>query len=132
LVRIQLEVSAGELIDRITILEIKLDRLGVGVREALLHELSLARAERDRAVPHSELLSELSRKLYATNLDLWEVEEALRACEREGAFGGRFVELARQVYTNNDRRAALKRRIDELSGCTLREHKSHLLPEPTA
>lgn len=129
LVRIQLEVSAGELMDRIAILEIKLARLSRSVREAVLRDLSLAQAERNRALPQSERLRELGRKLHAVNLDLWEVEEELRACEREGVFGARFVELARQVYTNNDRRAALKRSIDELVGCALREHKSYALPE---
>jgi hypothetical protein len=115
--------------DRITILEIKRVRMGPGVREALLRDLALACAERDRALPQSAGLLQLGRELSSVNLTLWELEEELRECERAGAFGSHFVALARQVYQTNDRRAALKRGIDELVGSVIREHKSYALPE---
>lgn len=127
-VRVTLEVSAGELVDRITILELKAKRLPVRCRAAVVRELRLARAVQRRAVSSSSALRALTRALRVVNRELWDLEEALRACEKRGDFGHRFVSLARGVYRTNDRRAALKRRLDELVGSELREHKSHALP----
>ena len=73
-------------------------------------------------------MSDLTRALRTVNLRLWKVEDELRACERAGRFDERFVRLARTVYLMNDRRAALKRRLDELSNSEIREFKSHALP----
>ncbi len=128
--RARIEVSIGELLDRISILEIKLDRLPREFGPAIRRELAAAHAERDRVLPLSESVLERSRELYAVNALLWDVEEEIRACERRRNFGPRFIELARAVYVENDRRAALKRRIDELVGSALCELKSHTLPEP--
>ena len=125
---IELSISAGELIDRLTILELKLHRLPDAVRPELERELARVQAVRDRAFPPSERLLELSVRLGAVNAELWDLEEALRDCERTGSFDERFVELARRVYRTNDERAARKRQIDELVGSELREHKSHALP----
>ena len=77
-------------------------------------------------LPASSELAELEGELADVNARLWEVEEALRACEREQDFGPRFVELARSVYRHNDRRAALKRAINELLQSPLAEVKSYL------
>jgi hypothetical protein len=128
-VRISVQVSAGELIDRITILELKLERLPPAAREGLKRELAGAEAVQRRLIPPSRALQELTEQLRATNLVLWNAEEELRECERNQSFGARFVELARSVYKSNDRRAALKSRIDTLVGSGLRECKSHALPE---
>jgi hypothetical protein len=78
---------------------------------------------RAEAVPPSEELTRLQEQLRAVNERLWQVEDALRLCEREGDFGGRFVELARSVYHNNDERARLKRSINEVLGATSAEQK---------
>ena len=67
----------------------------------------------------------LHLELQQVNGELWEVEEAIRACDRRGDFGGSFVELARRVYRLNDRRAALKRAINLASGSDLVEEKSY-------
>ncbi len=127
--RISVQVSAGELIDRITILEIKLRRLPAAKHAALARDLAAARAVQRRALARSRALERLTEQLRTTNLALWDVEEELRVCEREGSFGPRFVELARAVYKMNDLRAALKSRIDGLVGSALRECKSHALPD---
>lgn len=126
--RVAIDVSVGELIDRITILELKLRRLPRATRPSIARELSRARAVRSKAVKVSRPLRELTQKLRSINLLLWNTEEELRACERRGRFGRRFVALARTVYQTNDRRAALKRQLDELAGSRLREYKSHVLP----
>lgn len=125
---IELAVSAGELIDRMTILELKVARLSERTRAELTRELGVLRAIRDRELSPSARLAELTDELRAVNGQLWEVEETLRKCEQAGGFDERFVELARQVYKANDWRAALKRSVDELVGSEIREHKSHPLP----
>ena len=67
----------------------------------------------------------LTDRLAAVNARLWAIEDAIRACEREGDFGPRFVALARSVYSENDTRAAIKRAINTLAGSALVEEKSY-------
>lgn len=126
--RVSVGVSAGELIDRITILQIKARRLPRERRTGVRRELAAARSTRDRFIVSSTKLASLTRALRTVNRRLWDVEEALRTCERTGQFGPRFVALARSVYKTNDRRAALKRQLDRLLGSEIREHKSYRLP----
>jgi hypothetical protein len=127
-VRVRVNVSAGELIDRITILQIKARRLPGERRAEIRRELTAARSTRDRFILSSKKLISLTRALETVNRRLWDVEAALRTCEQTGRFGPRFVALARSVYKANDRRAALKRELDRLLGSEIREHKSHRLP----
>ncbi len=119
-------IAPGELIDKITILEIKLERIRdyakLGNVRAELTELTAAR---ERYLPDSAELTRLIRELKTVNEALWQIEDDLRDCERLRDFGPRFIELARSVYQNNDRRAALKRRINELLGSRLIEEKSY-------
>ncbi len=121
-------VSVGELIDKLTILAIKRERIQEPERACLV------RAELDQlqAVarqlglgPDHGVVAELGRRLEAVNRELWDVEEAIRAQERAGCFDGTFIALARSVYRLNDERAALKRRISEWSGSALVEVKSY-------
>jgi hypothetical protein len=129
-VRVTLEVSVGELVDRISILELKHARLPEPARSAVARDLAAARTTLTRHCVIDDRLTSTAAALSAVNRELWDTEECLRACERNSDFDARFVSLARSVYLCNDRRAALKRRIDELSGSELSEHKSHPLPEP--
>ena len=71
------------------------------------------------------MLAGLSAELKASNASLWRIEDEIRVCERNGDFGPHFVELARSVYETNDRRAALKRRINERLGSEIIEEKSY-------
>ena len=120
------ELSPGELIDRITILEIKSQRITApGPLENIGRELSAMCRARDGAVPASADLDELTAGLAAVNRTLWDIEDDIRACEREQDFGPRFVALARGVYRHNDRRAALKRDIDDLLGAAFTDEKSY-------
>jgi hypothetical protein len=73
----------------------------------------------------------LESALQAVNEALWEVEDALRVCERAGDFGERFVKLARSVYCRNDERAALKRQIDQLLGAPFTEQKDYSVGVPS-
>jgi tetratricopeptide (TPR) repeat protein len=120
------EIAPGELIDKITILEIKTERLRDPDR--LRHvrtELALLLSAQARAVPMSPALAALTADLRAVNEALWQIEDDIRLCERAGDFGPRFIELARSVYRTNDRRGVLKRRINELLGSDLVEEKSY-------
>jgi tetratricopeptide (TPR) repeat protein len=118
--------SLGELIDKITILRIKTERIGepdklanVGRELNLLERLA---REDGACEPPIDLMTD---QLAAVNERLWTIEDALRACEREGDFGPRFVALARSVYCENDTRAAIKRAINTLAGSALVEEKSY-------
>jgi hypothetical protein len=123
---ITVEIAPGELIDKITILEIKSERISdAAKRHHVGTELALLVAARDRAVPGSAELAQLAAELKAVNEALWEIEDAIRRCERDADFGPRFVALARSVYSANDRRAALKRQINEQLGSRLIEEKSY-------
>lgn len=119
-------VSWGELLDKISILDIK--------REKLTDSTALANVENERTAliavrDQDGILSSEARALCddlrAVNQALWDIEDEIRDCERQDDFGGRFVELARSVYITNDKRADLKRRLNILLRSDLVEEKSY-------
>jgi len=119
-------VAPGELVDKITILELKSERLGEPDKlEHVRRELRLLTTARDGAIPTSPALSDLTAHLRAVNAALWQIEDELRACEQARDFGARFITLARSVYQHNDERAALKGRINRLLGAAFCEQKSY-------
>ena len=123
---VEISVAPGELIDKITILEIKMERIRDTVKLANVRaELAELTAARERCLPNSAELARLTGALKTVNEALWQVEDDLRDCERARDFGPRFVQLARSVYQHNDRRAALKRQINEQLGSRLIEEKSY-------
>ena len=124
--RLEVPIGPGELIDKITILEIKAAHLASAAKLANVHaELAALVAARDAAIDASPELAGLTTALKAVNATLWRVEDQIRDCERAGDFGARFVELARSVYRINDERAALKRRINDLLDADIVEEKSY-------
>lgn len=123
---IRIEVSPGELLDKISILEIKSERIADPAKlRNIRHEFELYRDIRARAIPGGAAIEALVRDLKAVNEALWEIEDAIRECEGKRDFGPRFVELARSVYRTNDRRAAIKREINLLCGSAIVEEKSY-------
>ncbi|MBV8782255.1 MAG: hypothetical protein JO353_12740 [Phycisphaerae bacterium] len=119
-------ISAGELIDKITILRIKAQRVSDSAKlQNILHELNLLEEILASAIAPSADLNRLTSELQRVNELLWDVEDDVRLCDRSGEFGPRFIELARSVYRHNDRRSALKRQINELLGSRLIEEKSY-------
>ncbi|MBV9045858.1 MAG: hypothetical protein JO348_04710 [Alphaproteobacteria bacterium] len=123
--RVTIPVSAGELIDRITILRIKSARIGDAKKQrAVRTDLAQLTAVR-RCFPKLQRkgIRPLERQLQATNLVLWETEDRLRVLESAANFGAEFVKLARRVYVTNDERARLKREIDTLVDSEVREEK---------
>lgn len=121
----QVDVPNADVVDRITILELKVQRLEDG-RKAAQAELEglLAAWEAQGPVP-LESLDELPA-LRAVNAELWNVEEELRGLERAGDFGRDFVARARSVYHLNDERARIKRKINAATGSALVEQKTYV------
>lgn len=119
-------VSVGELFDKISILELKEAAISDPDKRAnVRRELAALDAVRLGEVAPSAELAALYGELCAVNQRLWDIEDAVRSHEREGNFDARFIELARGVYRENDRRAALKRQINELTGSEIVEEKSY-------
>jgi hypothetical protein len=119
-------VTPGELIDKLTILRIKGERITDPVKLGDVRaELAALEDVAGRSLTPSEELTRLTAELRAVNEALWEIEDGVRLCERAQDFGPRFIELARSVYRQNDRRGALKRRINELLGAPYSEQKSY-------
>jgi hypothetical protein len=118
--------AVGELIDKITILEIKSERIADPAKlRNIRAELRLLVGVRDTHVAHGTAMNDLSAQLKKVNEELWDIEDEIRECERRRDFGARFVELARSVYQSNDRRSRLKREINEASGSPIIEEKSY-------
>ena len=123
---ILVEVGAGELIDKITILKIKAERMTDPAKlRNVNHELNLLSQVCSQNLAPSRELEQLEDELRRVNEDLWVIEDDIRACEARKDFGPKFIELARSVYIQNDKRAAIKKSINELSGSSIVEEKSY-------
>ena len=117
---LRVPVAYGELIDKITILEIKTQRTTDVIQLAnVRHELRLLCAIRERLGHEHGALAELTSELRQLNESLWDIEDGIRDCERRGEFGPEFIGLARSVYKTNDRRSAVKRELDRISGSAI-------------
>ena len=124
--KILAEISAGELFDKITILEIKKARISdkqklIDVEKELL---SLYKTVQ-KFIPDQSKVLKLVEKLKEINLKLWDIENGKRAAEKNKDFGDKFIELARSVYKSNDERARLKLEINTTLGSNIKEVKSH-------
>jgi hypothetical protein len=121
-----IEVSWGELIDKLTILEIKEQRLTASAAVANVRkELAALRKAMQRLQPQPAELDGLKAELRSTNEQLWDIEDRIRAKEAARSFDAQFIELARSVYLNNDRRSRLKHEINVLLRSELIEEKQY-------
>ena len=122
---IEVPVSWGELVDKITILQIKSDRMSDEAKLANVRkELRLLNQKLGAHAENGEV-ARLTGELYEVNAALWNIEDEIRDCENAGDFGEKFIELARSVYITNDKRAALKRDVNLVLGSGLIEEKSY-------
>ena len=121
--KIEIPVSLGELVDKITILEIKASRFEGAALNNVTRELHLL--EQILLDCGAEVSSVDLDALRGINRQLWTIEDDIRAQEAAGDFGERFIDLARSVYRCNDQRAAIKRRINAASGSTLVVEKGY-------
>ena len=124
--KILAEISAGELLDKITILEIKKEK--IKNKEKLIDidkELkSLINTSNDN-IPDKSKILDLIHNLKKINLKLWDIEENKRLAEKKQKFDENFIKLSRDVYKTNDERAKIKLKINEILGSNIKEVKSH-------
>lgn len=124
--KIRIPVSPGELIDKITILEIKRSRIKEKTKLiAIKEELLILRALATKYSLHTGQFKILTKKLYNVNLKLWVTEDKIRKLEALKKFGGDFIKLARAVYITNDKRSEIKNKINLLAGSSLKEIKQY-------
>jgi hypothetical protein len=120
------EISAGELMDKITILEIKKVKITDPEKQVIINkELNSLHSTYQTSLTPSPELQEQITKLKNINLTLWDIEEGKRECERQKDFGDSFIQLARSVYIENDNRAKIKAEINRLTNSTISEVKSY-------
>ena len=123
---IHVPVSPGEVLDKITILEIKSERMSDPEKVANVRvELALLRETWDRAVTEDDVIRDLHDQLKEINEALWEIEDDIRDKERVKEFDERFIELARAVYFTNDRRSKVKKDLNLHLGSQIVEEKSY-------
>lgn len=123
---IMVEIAPGELIDKITILEIKLENIRDEAKLSnIRREHAILTDVLFREVAATDELARLTAALKGVNAELWRIEDAIRDQERAKTFGAEFVALARSVYRTNDSRAALKREINDLLRSEIIEEKSY-------
>jgi hypothetical protein len=123
---VKVDIAPAELIDKITILSIKSERIDdVEKRKNVQSELDILTATRDQVLQPSASLNDLTLKLKDVNERLWVIEDDIRSCEATEEFGSQFIGLARAVYRQNDERARLKREINNLLGSNIIEEKSY-------
>ena len=125
--KIRAEISAGELLDKISILEIKLDNIkDKENREEVKKEYKILKEVQYSSIKVSEKLKILFKEIKEVNLNLWNIEDKLRICEKNEDFGQSFIKLARNVYLNNDKRSKIKFKINEVSGSNIKEIKQYV------
>ena len=120
------EISAGELLDKITILEIKREKITDSEKlKNINKELSSLTKTSDEKIPDKKRIEDLIFNLKKINLKLWTIEENKRKAEKEKKFDEAFIQLSRDVYKSNDERAKIKLKINEILGSNIKEVKSH-------
>ena len=118
--------SAGELLDKISILEIKSEKINDSEKLVnIKNELNILKEVKDATIKNDLTVSNLFEKLKDINNKLWIIEDDIRDCERSSSFDSTFIELARAVYKTNDVRAALKKEINIYLGSNIVEEKSY-------
>ena len=124
--KILTEISAGELLDKLSILEIKLNKIK---NPALLQEIkkdyNIINEAKNKNINSSDEINFLYTDLKKINEQLWEIEDKIRLCEKNSDFKDKFIQLARDVYFKNDKRSKIKSEINKISGSNIREVKQY-------
>ena len=125
--RVLSEISPGELLDKISILEIKLEKVKDKDRQKRIkNEYDILKKVQNSSIEMSDKIKDLYRSVGNVNIKLWDIEDKIRICEQNKDFGKNFIELARGVYFNNDKRAKLKNEINEILKSNIREIKQYV------
>ena len=121
------EVSAGELLDKISILEIKLEKINDKNNQIeLKKEYKILKENQNSTIKLEGKIEDLFKSLKNINFKLWNIEDRLRICEKNKDFGKEFIELAREVYFNNDKRSKIKSDINKTLGSNIVEIKQYV------
>jgi len=121
------EISAGELLDKISILEIKLDKVkDENNRKEIIKEYDALKEVKNLNIDLTTEIEHLFKNIKEVNLTLWNIEDQIRIYEKNKNFGQEFVDLARNVYLNNDRRAKIKSEINKKLGSNIKEIKQYV------
>ena len=124
--KILVEVSIGELLDKISILDIKKDKIKDETKlEHILREYKILKEEYDNKVKNNDKLSKLYTSLKEINSKLWVIEDEKRLCEKNADFGDEFIKLSRDVHFLNDERAKIKLEINIHTGSKIKEIKEY-------
>jgi hypothetical protein len=125
--KIQADISVGELLDKISILEIKLEKV---IDENNLNQIkkehNMLKETQNLSIEFTNEVKNLFNSLKEVNLILWNTEDKIRICEKNNDFGKNFVNLAREVYINNDKRFKIKSQINKISGSNITEVKQYV------
>jgi len=121
------EISAGELLDKISILEIKLERIkDKNSQEEIIKEYNILKETQNSSIEFTDKIKELFESIKETNLNLWKIEDKIRICEKNKDYGKNFIELARGVYFTNDKRSKIKSEINKILGSNIKEMKQYV------
>ena len=121
------EISAGELLDKISILEIKLEKIkDKNNKEEVNKEYKILKKVQSSHIEINDKIDKLFKKIKEVNTNLWDVEDQLRICEKNKDFGENFIRLAREVYLNNDLRSKIKMEINKILGSNIKEIKQYV------
>ena len=124
--KILVEVSVGELLDKISILEIKKDKIKDQDKlKFVIDEHEILKEQLDKNIKTDEKINKLYQSLKEINAKLWVIEDDKRQCEKESDFGEKFVKLSRDVHFLNDDRAKIKLEINNLTGSKIKEIKEY-------
>ena len=121
------EISAGELLDKISILEIKLRKIkDKSTQKEIKKEYNILIKIQNSSIKLTDKIEDMFNEIKKVNLNLWEIEDKLRICEKKKDFGKDFIELARGVYFNNDKRSKIKSEINKILGSNIKEVKQYV------
>ena len=124
--KILTEISAGELLDKISILEIKIEKIkNPELKKQVEKEFEVLNANKEKSIKMTPEIEKLYLKLKETNLKLWKIEDEIRNCEKNSDFKENFIKLSRSVYFNNDTRSSLKLSINQKLGSNIIEVKEY-------
>tara|TARA_E500000178_G_C16725917_1_gene619326 strand:+ start:141 stop:536 length:396 start_codon:yes stop_codon:yes gene_type:complete len=124
--KILAEISAGELVDKITILEIKREKILDQTKLIEVNkELNSLKNTFEKEISDKSKIKNLIEELKKINFELWDMEEGKRKAEKNKSFDENFIQLSRSVYKGNDKRAKIKLKINEILGSNIKEVKSH-------
>jgi len=125
--KILADISAGELLDKISILEIKLEKvIDKNNLNQIKKEHNMLKETQNLSIEFTNEVKDLFNSLKEVNLILWNTEDKIRICEKNKDFGENFINLAREVYVNNDKRSKIKYRINKISNSNITEVKQYV------